>query len=236
MINFDKDPIGHAIFDFSNQQHQENITVFSSLSEDDIIPVAYLFRAENELPEMEIKALNLCIGRVLDVGAGAGIHAKILNQRGIDVSLIDTSAAAVKYHHSLSLKSRCIDFFDLNGEQYNTLLLLMNGFGIAGKLEKLSKFLKQCHQLLETGGCVIGDSTDVKYFFEDDEGGYWLDLNSEYYGNFDFQMRYKDTLSEPFDWLYVDYEKLAQKAESTGFYVEKLYEQDHQYLVKLTKK
>jgi SAM-dependent methyltransferase len=236
MINFEKDPIGHAIFDFSRQQHEANITVLSSLSEDDIIPVDYLFRGENDLPELETMALDLCKGRVLDVGAGAGVHAKILAEKGLNVSLIDTSLAAVEYHLSQSLQSRCLDFFDLKKEQYDTLLLLMNGFGIAGKLEKLDVFLKQCHKLLEVGGCVIGDSTDVKYFFEDDEGGYWLDLNSEYYGNFDFQMRYKETLSEPFDWLYVDYENLAESAEKVGFTIEKLYEQDHQYLVKLTKK
>jgi hypothetical protein len=133
------------------------------------------------------------------------------------------------------LNSRCIDFFELENEQYDTLLLLMNGFGIAGKLSRLDAFLKQCFELLNPGGIVLGDSTDVKYFFEDDEGGYWLDLNGTYYGDFDFRMRYKETEGDVFEWLYVDFETLCLHAQEVGFKVEKLYDENAQYLVKLIK-
>jgi SAM-dependent methyltransferase len=235
MSAFENDPIGHAIQDFVNQTHDENIVVKSSICDDDVIPVAYLFRSESELPEMEKLALKQCSGKILDVGGGAGIHAAILNKNGLDVQIIDTSKGAVDYHKSKGLESRCVNFYELENEKFDTLLFLMNGFGIAASLENLPNFLQKCYDLLEDGGQIIGDSTDIKYLYEDEEGGYWMDLNSAYYGDFDFQMTYKETIGEPFNWLYVDFDALKSVAEKTGFSVEKLYEEENQFLVRLKK-
>lgn len=235
MSAFENDPIGHAIQDFVNQTHDENITVKSSICDDDVIPVEYLFRSEAELPELEKTALKECRGQVLDVGGGAGIHASILGKRGFDVQIIDTSKGAVDYHLSQNLKSRCLNFYDIENEKFDTVLLLMNGFGIAESLKNLPNFLQKCYDLLNDGGQIIGDSTDIKYLYEDEEGGYWMDLNSAYYGDFDFQMCYKETYGEPFDWLYVDFETLKKACEQIGFSVEKLHEEENQFLLKLTK-
>lgn len=240
MSDFDKDPIGRAIHDYSANDYEENIIVKSSICDDDVIPVEYLFRGEpnnaNEITELEILALKSCNGHILDVGGGAGIHAKWLQAKGASVEIIDTSEGAVNYHQSNGFKSRNVNFFDLQNEQFDTLLFLMNGFGIAGRLENLPNFLQQCHKLLPVGGQVLGDSTDIKYLYEDEDGGYWMDLNSTYYGNFDFQMCYKDTCTDSFDWLYVDFETLKTHVESTGFDVEKLFESENQYLVRLRKR
>jgi SAM-dependent methyltransferase len=235
MSNFEKDPIGRAISDFIQQLHDADIVVKSSICDDDVIPVEYLFRTEAQLPELEKIALENCSGQILDVGGGAGIHAKILKNRNFDVHIIDTSLGAVDYHLQQNLSSRCLNFYDLGNEKYDTLLFLMNGFGIAGSLNNLPNFLQKCYDLLRAGGQVIGDSTDIKYLYEDEEGGYWMDLNSAYYGDFDFQMCYKDTCGETFDWLYVDFETLKVAAEKIGFSVDKLYEEENQFLVKLTK-
>lgn len=239
MSNFVKDPIGRAIHDYNNQDYEENIIVKSSICDDDVIPVAYLFRGQannpHDLTELEKIALNRCSGRVLDVGGGAGVHAQILKDKGLDVELIDTSKGAVCFHKSQGLKSSEMNFFDLENVQFDTLLFLMNGFGIAGNLSNLPNFLQKCFELLPPGGQVLGDSSDIKYLYEDDEGGYWLDLNSAYYGDFDFQMCYKDTCSDTFNWLYVDYEKLKSVAETIGFEVALLFEQEDQYLVQLRK-
>ncbi len=235
MSDFEKDPIGRAIQDFVRQQNDEDIIVKSSICEDDVIPVAHLFRTEAELPELEKIALNQCKGKILDVGGGAGIHANILNNRGFDVQIIETSKGAVEYHLSQGLASRSLNFYDVENEKFDTLLFLMNGFGIAASLKNLPNFLQKCYDLLNDGGQIIGDSTDIKYLYEDDEGAYWMDLNSAYYGDFDFQMCYKDTCGEPFHWLYVDFDTLKIEAEKIGFSVEKLHEEENQFLVNLIK-
>jgi hypothetical protein len=88
---------------------------------------------------------------------------------------------------------------------------------------------------LSEGGKILCDSSDIKYLYEDDEGGYWVDLNAGYYGDFKFQMNYKDHTSKWFEWLYVDLENLTSIAEKVGLLVNLLHEEDGQYLVELTK-
>ncbi|HKJ49596.1 MAG TPA: hypothetical protein VJ973_10925, partial [Christiangramia sp.] len=70
-----KDIFGTAIKAFYNENDPTDIVVHSPDFDDDIIPIDYLFRVFKDMPEIEQKALNLCKGKVLDVGCGAGSHA-----------------------------------------------------------------------------------------------------------------------------------------------------------------
>jgi hypothetical protein len=49
-------------------------------------------------------------------------------------------------------------------------------------------------------------------------------------------MQYKDTIGEPFPWLYIDAETLKQVAEENGYLVEIIAEGEHyDYLASITK-
>ena len=82
------DPIGEAILDYAENRIPNDIIVSSELCEDDLIPLEVLFRTRKEMPELELKALGLCRGDVLDVGAGAGIHCLELQKKGMNVFTI----------------------------------------------------------------------------------------------------------------------------------------------------
>ena len=86
-----KDPIGNAILDYSKHGFTENITVQSDLCDNDILPVEYLFRSYDEMPDIEQVALDAASGDILEVGAGSGCHAKYLNKKGLNTFSIDTS-------------------------------------------------------------------------------------------------------------------------------------------------
>ena len=187
------------------------------------------------MPVLEKKALDRCAGKVLDVGAGAGSHAKILKEKGLDITALEPSEGAVQYMRSIGLTTIQGTIQEHTNATYDTLLLLMNGVGLAGKLEQLESFLEHAKLLLNPGGKIICDSTDIQYLYEEEDGSMWMDLNAEYYGNFKFQMTYKDHQTEWFDWLYVDFIRLKNAAEKTGFSVELLFEQDDHYLVELTR-
>lgn len=211
------------------------VIVHSETMEDDVIPVHYLFRDYTDFPEIEKKAVRLAKGKILDAGAGAGAHSRYLLKKNQTVEAIDISAGAVEYLQSQGISARQVNFFDLTNEKYDTILMLMNGIGICGNLSDLPRILAKAYELLNEGGSLITDSTDVRYLFEEEDGSFWMDLNSEYYGVFDFQMEFEDEKGEWFQWLYVDFETLRIAAKQVGFEVELIMEENNQYLVKLNK-
>lgn len=228
------DPIGQAIQDFASNDYEENIIVSSDICDDDVIPVDMLFRSYEQMPKIEQVALSLCNGKVLDVGAGTGVHAKYLQDQGFAVEAIDISPGAVKYMQDQGITARCSNFYNESAGKYDTLLFLMNGIGIAGTLSNLDATLIHAKKLVTDHGKIICDSTDIKYLYEDENGGMWVDLNNEYYGNFHFQMHYKNHHTDGFDWLYVDFDKLKEAAERTGWKAEKRFADDDHYLAELT--
>jgi SAM-dependent methyltransferase len=230
----DNDVIGAALLDYFNNNYSSDIIVKSSISEDDVISLPYLFRTQKELPKLEKKALALCKGKVLDVGAGSGCHSLILQERGIDVTAIDTSKGAVEVMKKRGLNAQNISFYDVF-QKYDTLLFLMNGVGIAGTLAKLKTFLIKAKSLLNKGGQILLDSSDIKYMFEEEDGSVWIDLNNSYYGEVSYQMQYKNLITNKFDWLFVDFDTLKSVATELGFSVEVIYEdENNQYLARLS--
>lgn len=229
-----KDPIGQAILDYSQTGVNKNIIVKSDICDDDIIPSEYLFRPYEEMPILEQLALKRCSGSVLDVGSAAGIHASYLIEKGLSVDCIDISEKSIEYIKSKGINAEQINFFDVEDKKYDTVLMLMNGVGIAGDLSRLELLLLKAKSLLNPGGKLLCDSSDIKYLYEDDENGHWIDLNAEYYGNFKFQMTYRNHESDWFDWLYVDFDKFKVAGEKCGFTAQKLHEEENQYLAELT--
>ena len=230
------DPIGQAILDYNESKKSVDIIVESDICDDDIIPSEYFFRSFNEMPKIEQEALKRCTGKTLDIGAAAGTHAKYLKKNGIDVTCIEISSKSVDFLKSQKITAERINFFDIEGQEYNTLLMLMNGIGIAGKLSNLEYTLIKAKSLLVSGGKLLCDSSDLKFLYEDDKGAMWVDLNTAYYGDFKFNMTYKEHSSGWFDWLYVDFKNFEKIALKVGFSVEKIIDIDDQYLVELIKK
>jgi SAM-dependent methyltransferase len=228
------DPVGTAILDYAATKKPNDIIVGSDICEDDIIPIEVLFRKMDEMPELEQIALEAAKGKILDVGAGAGVHSLELQDRGYEVFPIEVSDGAVRYMKQVGLNARKINFFDLKEEQYDTILMMMNGIGIAGTLANLEKTLIQAKSLLAEGGKILCDSSDIKYLYEDEDGALWVDLNSEYYGNFRFQMKYKKDKGPWFDWLYVDFDNLFKSAKNVGLKAKRLYENEDHYLAEIT--
>jgi hypothetical protein len=230
-----QDPIGQAILDYSKNKKPFDIIVSSDICDDDIIPIEVLFRTFKEMPEIEKMALELCKGNVLDVGAGAGMHCHELIKKGLKVQALDNSQGAVQFLKNSGIQAFYSNFIDFKSNvKYDTLLMMMNGIGIAGTLSNLEKTLLHAKSMLNKGGQIICDSSDVRYLYEDEDGALWVDLNSEYYGNFRFQMHYKKISGPWFDWLYVDYDHLHQAAVKLGFKSVKIFEQDNHYLAQLT--
>lgn len=236
--NKEKDPMGRAISDYYHTRKAGKLRVLSSMFYEDEIPVATLFRDFADMPIQEQKAIELCRGNVLDVGAGSGCHSVILKERGLAPVAIDISELSVEVMKERGLDARNINFFDETfTEKFDTILLAMNGIGIVGKIDRLPLFFRSIKRLLAPGGQVLLDSSDISYVFMDDDGGMDIDLAAGYYGEIDYKMRYKNITGAPFDWLYIDFDTLSMYAEEHGFICEKCIDGEHyDYLARLTLK
>ena len=229
------DPIGEAILDYAENRKPNDIIVSSELCEDDVIPLEVLFRTLKDMPELEVKALELCRGDILDVGAGAGMHCLELQKKGINIFAIESSPGASEHLKNSNIPVENVNFENFNpGSKYDTILMLMNGIGIAGTLGQLKATLLHAKSLLKPGGQLLCDSSDIRYLYEDDDGALWMNLNAEYYGNFRFQMHYKKTSGPWFDWLYVDYDSLHIIANKVGFSCKRVSEQENHFLAQLS--
>ena len=233
-----KDLFGKAILDYQTCNNPEDIITETSITEEDEMNVAYLFRSYEEMPEIEKKALSLAKGRVLDIGSGAGSHSLYLqNNKKLNVTAIDISQNAIKTCQLRGLRDcRVINVLDLDNEKYDTIILLMNGTGIFGKLKNISKYLEKLKSLLNPEGQILLDSSDIIYMFDEDEdGGKWISTDTDYYGELTFTIHYKGEAEEPFDWLYLDYNTLQNAAYANGLECELITEGEHyDYLARLT--
>ena len=229
--------MGRAIADYHKNKKASKLRVFSPMFEEDEIPLTTLFRSYKSMPEIERKALDMAKGRVLDVGAGSGCHSLVLQEKGLDVTAIDISPLSAQTMKERGVKKVLEqDFFTLEG-QFDTILMLMNGIGIVGTIDRMPEFFKQLDKILAPGGQVLCDSSDLSYVFENENGIIELPDDMGYYGEHSFQMQYKDTIGEPFDWLYIDADTLSQKAKRSGYVVEVVAEGGHyNYLARITKK
>lgn len=230
------DPMGRAIYEYHRNGVAEDIVVHSSMFDDDVIPVETLFRDFEDMPEIEKVALNAASGDILDVGAGSGCHSMALRKMGKNAVSVDISPLSVEVMKERGLDARLVNFYDSSfTETFDTVLMLMNGTGIIGNLDNIGTFFTRIRRLLRPGGCLLIDSSDLRYLFEEEDGSLMIDLADDYYGQVDFRMQYKDIQGEAFDWLYLDFNTLAYYAEENGFKAELLAEGDYyDYLAKLT--
>lgn len=239
ILSKDKDPMGAAILDYQKSGRAGRLRVLSSMFEEDEMPVKHLFRKVEEMPMLEQKALRLTKGRVLDIGAGSGCHTLALQEKGLEVKAIDISPLSCEAMELRGVKdAECINLFDEHLETgFDTILLLMNGTGIAGKIEHLPALFQRLKALLNPGGQILIDSSDLKYIYENEDGSFDINLNGAYYGEVDYQMIYKDVKGDRFDWLYVDFPLLKSIAETCGMHGELVAEGEHyDYLARFFRK
>lgn len=231
------DPMGAAILEYQKTGRAATLRVSSSMFDDDEMPVPHLFRTADAMPPLERRALDMARGRTLDVGAGAGCHALALQEAGLEVAAIDISPLACEAMRLRGVHNvACRNLFDeqLAGN-YDTILLLMNGTGIAGHASRLGQLLLRLGQLLAPGGQVLVDSSDLKYVYDNGDGSFDLP-QGRYYGEVDYLMTYRNVSGEPFDWLYADYGLLAAAAAGCGMKCNMVAEGKHyDYLAAITK-
>lgn len=232
-----EDLFGTALYNYFKGISKEDLRTETSISEEDILSMSYLFRSYDQMPPIEQKALELCKGSVLDIGAGSGSHSLYLQEvRGMDVTALDTSKGSIQCCQERGiLKTIHKDVFQFQSATFDTLLMLMNGSGIFAKYQDVSNKLEQLKTLLKPGGQILMDSSDIIYMFDQDEdGGHWVFTDNDYYGEVEYTLKYQGE-SQTSTWLYLDFNSLNRLSQAVGFRCELIKQGDHfDYLAKLT--
>ena len=224
------DVFGKALTDYYINGETDILHLYNSYLEPEEMPLDIFFRTAEEMPVLEHKALELCYGRTLDVGAGVGSHALLLQDLNIDVTAIDICADAVKIMKQRGVKKAFAQNILTSTEKYDTLLFLMNGIGLTETLPKFRAFLGKAKELINEGGQLIFDSSDISYLCDK------LDKPSQhYFGEISYCYEYQNVSGKWFNWLYIDKNTLTQESEAQGWKCEIIYEDDQdQYLARLT--
>ncbi|MEQ8241618.1 MAG: class I SAM-dependent methyltransferase [Cyclobacteriaceae bacterium] len=224
------DIYGEAVKDFYQNQFIAPLLLNNSYGEPEEMPIEVFFREEVDLSTIDHLALIECSGKILDVGAGTGVHSLILQERGFHVVALENSPRCVEVMTQSGIEKVINIDFRKHYEKYDTLLVLMNGLGLAGKLKNLTTTLQHFKSLLTKGGQILIDSSDISYLYEGAEFP-----STHYFGEVSYQYEYKKKKGTWFDWLYVDQDTLSKHAKQAGLKLEILMtEENDQYLAHLS--
>jgi len=224
------DVFGKALSDFYKNGEADVLWLHNSYDEPEEMPIDFFFRDDEEMPLLELQALQMCEGKVLDIGAGVGSHALVLQAFNTDVTAIDVSEAAVNIMKDRGVKKALLQDVFTYQEKFDTILMLMNGIGLTGTLPGFKAFLIKLKKLINPGGQVLFDTSDIAYLYED-----LPKPQNQYYGEVSYQYEYKGEKGNWFNWLYIDPKTIKTIAYETGWTSEIIFDDDEdQYLVKLT--
>ncbi|MGB3182632.1 MAG: methyltransferase domain-containing protein [Cyclobacteriaceae bacterium] len=226
-----EDLYGQALLDYAAGK-EKSLYLETSYGTREEMPVSHYFRDYDGLPDIDQIALQFCSGNILDVGAGAGVHSLILQENNNTVTALELSPGACQVMKKNGVQNVLnADFYTLTKRKFDTILLLMNGLGLAGTLNNLPVFLSKAKSLLSEDGVILVDSSDIRYLYEE-EGVRWP--QEGYYGEISYRYIYGGKTGDWFPWLYADADTLEKYAGQAGLDCNVIFTDDNdQYLARL---
>lgn len=187
------------------------------------------FSEYKDWSDAERRAIALAKGRILDVGCGAGRHALYLQEKGFDVTSIDTSPGAVKVCKLRGVKRAMVLTVDkvdkFKPASFDTILMLGNNFGLFASAKKAKSLLRKFARVTSPGAKIIA-GTRNPYFTEDANHLQYHKQNKKrgrMAGQIKMRVRFKKIVGKWFDYLLVSPEEMREILSDTGWQIEELF-------------
>lgn len=191
--------------------------------------VPVYFREYGEFPEYEKRVLSYVKGRVLDIGCGAGRHSLWLQGKGIDVTSFDSSPLVMELCRLRGVRQLilgAVQNLPFRKSTFDIIVLLGNGFGLAGRLEDTYRFLRRLHEVTKDDGLVLTDSRNYLLTREQAHLRYH-EMNRDSgrpAGEVRIRAKCGSEISSWFHLLMVTRKEMENVCEETGWCVEEFFE------------
>ena len=223
------EPYARALRAYHDGDHDATVMLHSSLGEYDTMEMAWFFRGPDELFPFDEAALDICTGHVLDAGAGTGVHALVLQERGLQVTAVECLPTAVEIMKARGVEdAREGDMFAMGDEQFDTVLMMMNGIGPVGTLKGFDEFLDRAGSLLRPNGQILVDSGQAETQDPPAEAPTpaWPTEKPNYPGEAWIQLAFEGEWGEPFRELYIDAATMQRRCERKGWACQLVFQDD----------
>ncbi len=226
----DQDAFGRML-----QAHIRGEEVYEILERDDGFITAWnaaalYFAPVEGWPPYEREAVGHARGTVLDLGCGTGRHALYLKEKGLSVVGIDRSALAIRICRQRGLENaRRLSVEELallEGEPFDTVLMLGNNFGLVGGRRQAPEILERLQAVTSRRGLLIAESTDPHASHRPCDAAYRKEnlRRGRLPGEMRLRVRFECFRGAWFDYLYVSREEMQALLEPSGWRVRRFLE------------
>lgn len=234
-------PFGLALQDYFQGNKEAAVFIVRDDGLREEMKIAPYFRSKSDFSELEILALETAFGRVLDLGAGTGVHSLELQASDHEVTALDISKHACDIMTARGITHViCGDLYDQEqSPNFDTILSLGRSIGFVGDLEGMVSFLQFAHSLLAENGQILFDSCDIRTNNDPIHVQYRKKnmQSGRYFGEIRFQIEFQGQLGEMFRMLQIDPITLQKICEETGWQLEVIYKGNRgDYLANISRK
>lgn len=197
-------------------------------------PAAHYLSEPADWRPFDRRALRLCRGRVLDIGAGAGRAALELQHREIAVTALDTSLGAIEVARRRGVRDTVlatVDEFSRATVRYDTFLLLGNNLGLLEGAERAPVLLAALARLAAPGARIVAQGSDPYGTTDPLHAGYHEAnrARGRLGGQLRLRLRYRELATDWFDYLNCSVEELETLLAGTAWRLKSIDDRDRPY-------
>lgn len=221
-----QDAYGHEMYNYLQGKKSFEVIERDDGYVDVSLGAVNYFQEYKDWTAHQKKAMKYVRGKVLDIGCGAGRHARYLQSKGFDVMGIDQSPLALKVCKLRGLKkTKLVPIERISAKlgKFDTILMQGNNFGLFGSFQKARRLLKRFHTITNEHARIIAESRDI-YATKDPAHLSYHVFNRKrrrMSGQTRLRVRYQQYMTSWFDYLMVSREEMKKILTGTGWRLKK---------------